>query len=56
MLTLPSGAIEWGVDEDARKSHAARRVVPAVRPLRTLLKRAYLEQRKPSGVTSLGLV
>jgi Phage integrase family len=33
--------------EDARKSQAARRVVPAVRPLRILLKRAYLEQGTP---------
>jgi integrase len=48
-VDLAVGAIEWGVDEDARKSHAARRVVPAVRPLRTLLKRAYLEHGKPSG-------
>jgi integrase len=46
-VDLEIGAIEWGVDEDARKSRAARRVVPAVRPLKALLKRAYLERGKP---------
>lgn len=47
-VDLDIGAIEWGVMEEARKSRAARRVVPAVRPLRALLKRAYLEQGKPA--------
>jgi len=40
--------IEWGVTEKARKSRAARRAVPAVRPLRAILKCAYLEQGKPA--------
>jgi Phage integrase family len=48
-VDLDVGAIEWGVDESARKSRAARRVVPAVRPLKALLKRAYLERGKPDG-------
>jgi integrase len=39
-VDLEVGAIEWGVSEHARKSRAARRVVPAGRPLRILLKRA----------------
>ena len=47
-VDLDVGAIEWGVEEAARKSRAARRVLPAVKPLRTLLKRAYLEQGKPA--------
>jgi integrase len=47
-VDLDVGAIEWGVAEEARKSRAAQRVVPAVRPLRILLKRAYLEQGKPA--------
>jgi integrase len=47
-VDLDVGAIEWGVTEDARKSRAARRVVPTVRPLRAILKRAYLEQGKPA--------
>jgi integrase len=43
------GAIEWGVDEEARKSPAARRVVPTVKPLLTLLKRAWIRQGRPAG-------
>jgi integrase len=37
-IDLDVGAIEWGVTEKARKSRAARRAVPAVRPLRAILK------------------
>ena len=48
-VDLHVGAVEWGVEEAARKSRAARRVVPAVRPLNALLKRAYLERGKPAG-------
>jgi hypothetical protein len=48
-VDLPLGAIEWGVDEDARKSPAARRVVPTVKPLLTLLKRAWIKQGRPAG-------
>jgi integrase len=48
-VDLKLGAIELGVDPDARKSAAARRVVPAVPPLHTLLRRAYLEAGRPDG-------
>jgi integrase len=48
-VDLNLGAIELGVDPDARKSDAARRVVPAVPPLHGLLKRAYLEAGRPDG-------
>jgi integrase len=41
------GAIEWGVREEARKSQAARRVVPTVKPLLMLLKRAWIKQGRP---------
>jgi hypothetical protein len=42
-------AIERGVDDDARKSRGARRVVPAVKPLLSLLKRAWISQGRPLG-------
>jgi integrase len=48
-VDLKVGAIELGVDPDARKSDAAHRVIPAVPPLLALLKRAYLEARRPDG-------
>jgi integrase len=48
-VDLAVGAIEWGVDEQARKSPAARRVVPAVKPMLTLLKRAWIRQGRPAG-------
>jgi integrase len=48
-VDLRIGAIEWGVDEEARKSAAARRVVPTVKPLLTLLKRAWIKQGRPGG-------
>jgi integrase len=48
-VDLKVGAIEWGVEWEARKYEASRRVVPAVTPLLTLLKRAYLEQGRPGG-------
>ena len=47
-IDLRVGVIEWGVDEDARRSRAARRVVPTVKPLLTLLKRAWIRQCRPS--------
>ena len=46
-VDLHLGAIEWGVDEDARKSPAARRVVPTVKPLLTLLKQTWIKQGRP---------
>ncbi|HEY2438047.1 MAG TPA: hypothetical protein VGH93_12765, partial [Solirubrobacteraceae bacterium] len=46
-VDLKLGAIELGVDPDARKSDAARRVVPAVPPLHALLRRAYFEAGRP---------
>jgi integrase len=48
-IDLHIGAIEWGIDPDARKSRAARRVVPTVKPLLTLLKRAWIGQGRPPG-------
>jgi len=46
-VDLSVGAIEWGVDWEARKYDASRRVVPAVPPLLALLKRVYLEHGGP---------
>jgi integrase len=43
------GALEWGVEWEARKYDASRRVVPTVPPLLALLKRACLEQGRPAG-------
>jgi len=48
-VDLRLGAIEWGVQEEARKSPAARRVVPAVKPLLSLLKRAWIKQGRARG-------
>jgi integrase len=48
-VDLRIGAIEWGLEEEARKSPAARRVVPTVKPLLTLLKRAWINQGRPDG-------
>ncbi len=48
-VDLGVGAVELGVDPSARKSAAARRVVPAVPPLHALLRRAYLEAGRPDG-------
>ena len=48
-VDLKLGAVELGVDLDARKSDAARRVVPAVPPLHALLRRTYLEAGRPDG-------
>ena len=46
-MDLNAGAIEWGVEWEARKYDASRRVVPAVAPLLSLLKRTYMEQGRP---------
>jgi len=48
-VDLNLGAIEWGVEWEARKYEASRRVVPTVPPLLALLKRPYLEQGRPDG-------
>ncbi len=48
-IDLTIGAVEWGATAAARKSSAARRVVPTVKPMMVLLKRAYEEQGCPSG-------
>lgn len=47
-VDLNVGALEWGVEWEARKYDASRRVVPTVPPLLILLKRAYLERGRPS--------
>jgi integrase len=46
-VDLKLGALEWGVEWEARKYDASRRVVPIVPPLLVLLKRVYLEQGRP---------
>ena len=48
-VDLGVGVIEWGIEQDARKSRAAQRVVPTVKPLLTLLKRAWISQGRPPG-------
>lgn len=48
-VDLELGAIEWGVEWEARKYDASHRVVPAVPSLLALLKRVYLEQGRPDG-------
>jgi integrase len=48
-VDLKVGAVEWGFEWEARKYEASRRVVPTVPPLLAMLKRAYLEQGRPSG-------
>jgi site-specific recombinase XerD len=48
-VNLDVGAIEWGVELEARKYDASRRVVPVVAPLHSLLRRAYLEAGRPDG-------
>lgn len=46
-VDLKVGAIEWGVELEARKYDASRRVVPTVPALLAMLKRTYLEQGRP---------
>lgn len=46
-VDLKVGALEWGIEWEARKYEASRRVVPIVPPLLLLLKRIYLEQGRP---------
>jgi integrase len=47
-LDLDSAVIEWGVEWEARKYEASRRVVPIVSPLLILLKRRHLELGRPT--------
>lgn len=47
-LDLDSAVIEWGVEWEARKYEASRRVVPIVPPLLSLLKRRHLELGRPT--------
>ena len=47
-VDLKVGAVEWGIEWEARKYQASRRVVPIVPPLLVLLKRVYLEQGRPT--------
>jgi integrase len=47
-IDLDVGAIEWGVEWEARKYDASRRVVPTVAPLLALLKRHHIEQGRPA--------
>ncbi len=42
-----AGALEWGVEWEARKYEASRRVVPIVPPLAVLLNRRYMELGRP---------
>jgi integrase len=46
-VDLTVGALEWGIEWEARKYEASRRVVPIVPPLLVLLKRVYLERGRP---------
>ncbi len=49
-VDLQAGLIEWGADEEnARKSEAAKHVVPLLRPVWTLLREAWIEQGRPDG-------
>lgn len=47
---LRIGAIEWGVEWEARQYEASRGVVPVVAPLVVMLKRAVLEQGRSGGM------
>ena len=46
-VDLKVDALEWGIEWEARKYQASRRVVPIVPPLLVLLKRVYMEQGRP---------
>ena len=47
------GVICLGVDEHGRKSAAARRTVPIVKPLRVMLRCSLMERGRPEGVELL---
>jgi hypothetical protein len=46
-VDLKLGAIELAVDEEGRKPGGSWRVVPLVKPLRALLRRAWIAQGRP---------
>ena len=49
-IDLKVGLVEWGADEEnARKSDAAKHVVPLLRPVWALLREAWIEQGRPAG-------
>jgi integrase len=48
-VDLQVGAIEWGVEWEAAKYEASRRVVPCVPQLHALLRRAFIAQGRPDG-------
>jgi integrase len=52
-VDLDLGVIYLGVDEHARKSKAARRAVPIVKPLRIILRRCLLQRGRPAGAELL---
>lgn len=66
-VNLEAGAIELAGDEEGRKPGGSWRIVPLVKPLRTMLRRAWIAQGRPksgkvcpsrhasrSGLVSLG--
>ncbi len=46
---LELGVIYLGADERARKSRAAQRAVPVVRPLRAIIRKSLLKRGRPAG-------
>jgi integrase len=52
-VDLKRGVIYLGVDERGRKSKAARRAVPLVKQLRTMLRRSLMERGRPAGTELL---
>jgi integrase len=52
-VDLKNGVIYLGVDERGRKSKAARRAVPVVKPLRMMLRRSLMERGRPAGTELL---
>ena len=52
-MDLKLGVIYLGADEHARKSRAARRAVPIVKPLRLMLRRIFLQRGRPEGAELL---
>lgn len=47
-IDLDAAALEWGAEEAARKSAAAQRVVPVVKPLLALLRDAFAQRERPA--------
>lgn len=46
-VDLEQGLIEWGIEDGARKSVSAQRVVPAVKPLRAMLSGRWAAEDAP---------